>query len=66
MSEAKLLFIYFLMGLIFGGVSAALYIVGSIKYNRIQADHLRFSFERMIALWIIIGFIILLATAVLR
>lgn len=66
MSETKLLFLYFLMGLIFGGVSGALYIVGSVKYNRIRAEFLRDTFQQLAILWIVIGFVVLLATMVLK
>jgi len=54
------------MGLIFGGVSGALYIVGLVKYHKIQPEMLRYLFEKLIILWIVIGFVILLATSVLR
>lgn len=66
MSEPKLLFIYFILGLIFGGVSGALYIVSLVKYRKIQPEMLRYLFEKLIILWIIIGFVIVLATSVLR
>lgn len=66
MSEPKLLFIYFLLGLILGGVSGALYIVSLIKYRKVQPEMLGYFFEKLIILWIIIGFVILLAGSVLR
>ena len=66
MDESKILFLYFIMGLIFGGVSGALYIVGSVKYNRIRAEFLRDYFQHLVILWIIIGFIVLLAKAVIK
>jgi len=66
MSETKLLFLYFLMGLIFGGASGALYIVGSVKYGRIRAEFLRDTFQQLLILWIVIGFVVILATSVLK
>ena len=66
MGEVKLLFIYFLMGLILGGVSGALYIVGSVKYHKIQAEYLKYSFQQLLILWVVIGFVILLAVSVLK
>ena len=66
MSQTKILFFYFLMGLIFGGVSGALYIVGLVKFRRIEARFLGDVFERLIVLWIVIGFIVLLGTSVIK
>ena len=65
MSQTKLLFIYFLMGLILGGVSGALYIVGSVKFGKIKAEFLKYAFNQLAILWVVIIAVIFLASLVL-
>lgn len=66
MSQTKLLFIYFLMGLILGGVSGALYLVASVKFGKIKAEFLKYAFNQLAILWIIIVVVTLLASLVFK
>jgi len=64
--QTKLLFIYFLMGLILGGVSGALYIVASVKLGKIKAEFLKYAFKQLVILWVIIIGVTLLASLVFK
>jgi len=53
------------MGLILGGVSGALYIVGSVKFGKIKAEFLKYAFNQLAILWVVIIAVIFLASLVL-
>jgi hypothetical protein len=56
--------INFLLGLLFGGVSGALYIVWSVKSGKINPNYLKGYFNHLAILWIIVLFIVILASLV--
>jgi hypothetical protein len=67
MEPTKLLFIYFLMGLILGGVSGAFYIVASIKYHKINYEQLKYSaFNQLAILFFVIIIVVVLAMSVFK
>jgi hypothetical protein len=67
MEQTNLLAIYFLMGLILGGVSGALYIVASVKYHKINYEQLKYSaFNQLVILFFVIIIVVVLALSVFK
>ncbi|MCX6764842.1 MAG: hypothetical protein NTU58_04055 [Candidatus Nealsonbacteria bacterium] len=65
MNQNNILAIFFLMGLILGGVSGALYVVASVKYHKINFEQLKYSaFKQLVILFFITIFVVLLAIMV--
>ncbi len=56
--------IYFLLGLLLGGVSGAFYLVWMVKSRRINPNYLKGYFNHLLMLWIIVLFVVGLASLV--
>jgi len=67
MEPTNLLAIYFLMGLLLGGVSGALYIVASVKYHKINYEQIKYSaFNQLAILFFVIIVVVVLAMSVFK
>jgi len=60
------LFVYFLMGVLLGGVSGVLYIVWALKNGTIQVMALKDYFSKLLILWIIVIFVVILGLSVFK
>jgi hypothetical protein len=56
--------IYFLLGILLGGVSGAFYLVWMVKAKKINPNYLRGYFNHLAILWVIVILVVGLASLV--